>query len=94
MTDLLQLLMYVYYPLEGVMRSKRRCVLEKKQPYSGDEWCSGPDTEEDEDKPHTATLRKSVYFHRGGKHCRLLSPECCTVPTNSSVIVTTTVKGA
>lgn len=42
---------------EGVMRSKRRCVLEKKQPYSGDEWCSGPDTEEDEDKPHTATHR-------------------------------------
>ncbi|XP_031695352.1 B-cell CLL/lymphoma 9-like protein isoform X5 [Anarrhichthys ocellatus] len=37
------------------MRSKRRCVLEKKQPYSGDEWCSGPDTEEDEDKLHTAT---------------------------------------
>lgn len=39
---------------DGVMRSKRRCVLERKQPYSGDEWCSGPDTEEDEDKarPH------------------------------------------
>ncbi|KAM4702520.1 B-cell CLL/lymphoma 9-like protein [Rhinophrynus dorsalis] len=29
-------------------RSKRRCVLEKKQPYSGDEWCSGPESEEDE----------------------------------------------
>ncbi|GAA6235695.1 B-cell CLL/lymphoma 9-like protein [Lates japonicus] len=43
---------------EGVMRSKRRCVLEKKQPYSGDEWCSGPDTEEDEDKPHTTTHRE------------------------------------
>ncbi|XP_034556588.1 B-cell CLL/lymphoma 9-like protein [Notolabrus celidotus] len=43
---------------EGVMRSKRRCVLEKKQPYSGDEWCSGPDTEEDEDKPHTAAPRE------------------------------------
>ncbi|XP_053176518.1 B-cell CLL/lymphoma 9-like protein isoform X2 [Scomber japonicus] len=43
---------------EGVMRSKRRCVLEKKQPYSGGEWCSGPDTEEDEDKPHTATHRE------------------------------------
>ncbi|XP_041734138.1 B-cell CLL/lymphoma 9-like protein isoform X2 [Coregonus clupeaformis] len=40
---------------EGVMRSKRRCVLEKKQPYSGDEWCSGPDTEEEEDKPQPAT---------------------------------------
>ncbi|XP_056139225.1 B-cell CLL/lymphoma 9-like protein [Lampris incognitus] len=39
---------------EGIMRSKRRCVLEKKQPYSGDEWCSGPDTEEDEDKPRVA----------------------------------------
>ncbi|KAM9853190.1 B-cell CLL/lymphoma 9-like protein [Aulostomus maculatus] len=43
---------------EGVMRSKRRCVLEKKQPYSGDEWCSGPDTEEDEDKPHSASHRE------------------------------------
>ncbi|XP_069017247.1 B-cell CLL/lymphoma 9-like protein isoform X1 [Embiotoca jacksoni] len=43
---------------EGAMRSKRRCVLEKKQPYSGDEWCSGPDTEEDEDKPHTAAHRE------------------------------------
>nr|XP_020470394.1 B-cell CLL/lymphoma 9-like protein [Monopterus albus] len=43
---------------EGVMRSKRRCVLEKKQPYSGDEWCSGPDTEEDEDKPHTTAHRE------------------------------------
>ncbi|XP_062274791.1 B-cell CLL/lymphoma 9-like protein isoform X2 [Scomber scombrus] len=43
---------------ESVMRSKRRCVLEKKQPYSGGEWCSGPDTEEDEDKPHTATHRE------------------------------------
>ncbi|KAM9452259.1 B-cell CLL/lymphoma 9-like protein isoform 2-T2 [Salvelinus alpinus] len=42
---------------EGVMRSKRRCVLEKKQPYSGDEWCSGPSTEEEEDKPHPATHR-------------------------------------
>ncbi|KAM9317688.1 B-cell CLL/lymphoma 9-like protein isoform 1-T2 [Pholidichthys leucotaenia] len=42
---------------EGVMRSKRRCVLEKKQPYSGDEWCSGPDTEEDEDKPPTGAHR-------------------------------------
>ncbi|CAH2319612.1 B-cell CLL lymphoma 9 isoform X2 [Pelobates cultripes] len=29
-------------------RSKRRCVLERKQPYSGDEWCSGPESEEDE----------------------------------------------
>ncbi|XP_070983282.1 B-cell CLL/lymphoma 9-like protein isoform X1 [Oncorhynchus clarkii lewisi] len=44
--------------VEGVMRSKRRCVLEKKQPYSGDEWCSGPDTEEEEDKPHPATHRE------------------------------------
>ncbi|KAK2846670.1 hypothetical protein Q5P01_009669 [Channa striata] len=43
---------------DGVMRSKRRCVLEKKQPYSGDEWCSGPDTEEDEDKPHTTSHRE------------------------------------
>ncbi|XP_051934311.1 B-cell CLL/lymphoma 9-like protein [Hippocampus zosterae] len=45
---------------EGVMRSKRRCVLEKKQPYSGDEWCSGPDTEDDEDKPHSTTQRERV----------------------------------
>uniref|UniRef100_A0A8C5Q2B9 BCL9 like n=1 Tax=Leptobrachium leishanense TaxID=445787 RepID=A0A8C5Q2B9_9ANUR len=29
-------------------RCKRRCVLERKQPYSGDEWCSGPGSEEDE----------------------------------------------
>lgn len=35
---------------EVAPRSKRRCVLERKQPYSGDEWCSGPDSEED-DKP-------------------------------------------
>ncbi|XP_012723747.2 B-cell CLL/lymphoma 9-like protein [Fundulus heteroclitus] len=41
---------------EGVMRSKRRCVLTKKQPYSGDEWCSGPDTD-DEDRPHTGSQR-------------------------------------
>lgn len=44
---------------EGVTRSKRRCVLEKKQPYSGDEWCSGPDTEDDEVKPHPTTQRES-----------------------------------
>lgn len=50
--------------VEGVMRSKRRCVLEKKQPYSGDEWCSGPDTEEDEEKPQTMTHRKSTCLHR------------------------------
>ncbi|XP_036393205.1 B-cell CLL/lymphoma 9-like protein isoform X2 [Megalops cyprinoides] len=43
---------------EGVMRSKRRCVLEKKQPYSGDEWCSGADTEEDEDKPPAVPHRE------------------------------------
>ncbi|NXN93178.1 BCL9L protein, partial [Rhinopomastus cyanomelas] len=35
---------------EVAPRSKRRCVLERKQPYSGDEWCSGPDSEDD-DKP-------------------------------------------
>ncbi|KAL0972686.1 hypothetical protein UPYG_G00193460 [Umbra pygmaea] len=46
--------------VEGVMRSKRRCVLEKKQPYSGDEWCSGPDTEEDDDKPQTVSHRERV----------------------------------
>ncbi|XP_062995035.1 B-cell CLL/lymphoma 9-like protein [Elgaria multicarinata webbii] len=33
---------------EAAPRSKRRCVLERKQPYSGDEWCSGPDSEDDE----------------------------------------------
>ncbi|XP_072309117.1 B-cell CLL/lymphoma 9-like protein isoform X2 [Eucyclogobius newberryi] len=42
----------------GIMRSKRRCVLERKQPYSGDEWCSGPDTEEDEEKPHPLINRE------------------------------------
>ncbi len=65
MTVVIPVLICVYYPLEIVMRSKRRCVLEKKQPYSGDEWCSGPDTEEDEDKPHTATHSESVYLYRG-----------------------------
>ncbi|XP_070621813.1 B-cell CLL/lymphoma 9-like protein isoform X2 [Erythrolamprus reginae] len=33
---------------EAVPRSKRRCVLERKQPYSGDEWCSGPESEDDD----------------------------------------------
>uniref|UniRef100_A0A3P9IXH2 Bcl9 like n=1 Tax=Oryzias latipes TaxID=8090 RepID=A0A3P9IXH2_ORYLA len=42
---------------EGVQRSKRRCVLAKKQPYSGDEWCSGPETD-DEEKPHAAAHRE------------------------------------
>ncbi|XP_033832718.1 B-cell CLL/lymphoma 9-like protein isoform X1 [Periophthalmus magnuspinnatus] len=45
---------------EGIMRSKRRCVLERKQPYSGDEWCSGPDTEEDEEKPQTLIHREKT----------------------------------
>lgn len=49
--------------LASVLRSKRRCVLEKKQPYSGDEWCSGPDTEEDDDKPRAAMHRESGYFY-------------------------------
>ncbi|XP_036417571.1 B-cell CLL/lymphoma 9-like protein isoform X2 [Colossoma macropomum] len=44
--------------VEGVMRSKRRCVLEKKQPYSGDEWCSGPESEEEEEKPPAATHKR------------------------------------
>ncbi|XP_018081325.1 B-cell CLL/lymphoma 9-like protein isoform X2 [Xenopus laevis] len=35
-------------PKELPSRRKRRCVLERKQPYSGDEWCSGADSEEDE----------------------------------------------
>ncbi|XP_061449279.1 B-cell CLL/lymphoma 9-like protein isoform X2 [Rhineura floridana] len=39
---------------EVAPRSKRRCVLQRKQPYSGDEWCSGPDSEEDE-KPLSST---------------------------------------
>lgn len=50
---------------EVAPRSKRRCVLERKQPYSGDEWCSGPDSEE-EDKPI------------GTAHSECLSmPGCC-----------------
>lgn len=69
------------------MRSKRRCVLEKKQPYSGDEWCSGPDTEEDEDKPHTAAHRESAHLDTGETRCRWLLSEC-----GSSVTVATTVK--
>lgn len=59
MSQEMTLFMFVFFFPEGVMRSKRRCVLEKKQPYSGDEWCSGPDTEEDEDKPRTAVPRES-----------------------------------
>lgn len=47
----------------SVLRSKRRCVLEKKQPYSGDEWCSGPDTEEDDDKPRAAMHREWDCFY-------------------------------
>ncbi|KAJ8280275.1 hypothetical protein GJAV_G00052630 [Gymnothorax javanicus] len=43
---------------DGVMRRKRRCVLEKKQPYSGDEWCSGADTEEEEEKLPVAPHRE------------------------------------
>ncbi|XP_051953457.1 B-cell CLL/lymphoma 9-like protein isoform X2 [Xyrauchen texanus] len=45
---------------EGVMRSKRRCVLERKQPYSGDEWCSGAETEEEDEKPLSCTHREHV----------------------------------
>ncbi|XP_078282682.1 B-cell CLL/lymphoma 9-like protein isoform X2 [Rhinoraja longicauda] len=44
---------------DGPPRSKRRCVLERKQPYSGDEWYSGPDSE-DEDKPRVAALNCTV----------------------------------
>ncbi|EPY88045.1 hypothetical protein CB1_000200032 [Camelus ferus] len=44
---------------EVAPRSKRRCVLERKQPYSGDEWCSGPDSDED-DKPIGATHNCNV----------------------------------
>lgn len=46
------------YPVEGTIRRKRRCVLEKKQPYSGDEWCSGAETEEEEEKPSTTAHSK------------------------------------
>uniref|UniRef100_A0A5F8H353 BCL9 like n=1 Tax=Monodelphis domestica TaxID=13616 RepID=A0A5F8H353_MONDO len=44
---------------EVAPRSKRRCVLERKQPYSGDEWCSGPDSDDD-DKPIGATHNCNV----------------------------------
>lgn len=47
---------------EVAPRSKRRCVLERKQPYSGDEWCSGPDSEED-DKPIGATHSECPACH-------------------------------
>lgn len=68
------------------MRSKRRCVLEKKQPYSGDEWCSGPDTEEDEDKLHSsASHRESVCLRGGGEtHCQLSE---CSVVCNDDVVI-------
>ncbi|XP_028816972.1 B-cell CLL/lymphoma 9-like protein [Denticeps clupeoides] len=52
--------------VEGVMRSKRRCVLEKKQPYSGDEWCSGGDTEEEEEKPPTASAHRERVLAGAG----------------------------
>ncbi len=45
------------------MRSKRRCVLERKQPYSGDEWCSGAETEEEDEKPLSATHREFTRTH-------------------------------
>jgi len=45
------------------MRSKRRCVLERKQPYSGDEWCSGAETEEEDEKPLSATHREYTHTH-------------------------------
>lgn len=48
--DILALTLLYSAWAEVAPRSKRRCVLERKQPYSGDEWCSGPDSEED-DKP-------------------------------------------
>ncbi|XP_044145153.1 B-cell CLL/lymphoma 9-like protein [Bufo gargarizans] len=44
-------------------RSKRRCVQERKHPYSGDEWCSGPDSEEDEKNlviPHICSVSDSA----------------------------------
>lgn len=44
--------------VEGAIRRKRRCVLEKKQPYSGDEWCSGAETEEEEEKASNAAHSK------------------------------------
>lgn len=54
----------LWCPVEGVMRSKRRCVLERKQPYSGDEWCSGAETEEEDEKPLSATHRECTYMHK------------------------------
>ncbi|XP_005988183.1 B-cell CLL/lymphoma 9-like protein isoform X1 [Latimeria chalumnae] len=49
---------------EGVPRTKRRCVLKRKQPYSGDEWCSGPESEEEEEKSilntHNCNVTDSV----------------------------------
>nr|XP_015192838.1 PREDICTED: B-cell CLL/lymphoma 9-like protein [Lepisosteus oculatus] len=45
---------------EGVLRTKRRCVLEKKQPYSGDEWCSGADSDDDDKPPAAAHRERSL----------------------------------
>ncbi|XP_059575460.1 B-cell CLL/lymphoma 9-like protein isoform X1 [Alligator mississippiensis] len=53
---------------EVAPRSKRRCVLERKQPYSGDEWCSGPDSEED-DKPVSSA-----------HNCNVADPAMSTAP--------------
>uniref|UniRef100_A0A8C6S6B1 Bcl9 like n=1 Tax=Neogobius melanostomus TaxID=47308 RepID=A0A8C6S6B1_9GOBI len=60
---------------ESIMRSKRRCVLERKQPYSGDEWCSGPDTEDDEEKPQTAIRREKIMVGPVQGHCDLRSSD-------------------
>lgn len=65
---------------EGIMRSKRRCVLERKQPYSGDEWCSGPDTEEDEEKPQTAIHREKTMVGPVQGLCDLRSSESGSGP--------------
>lgn len=66
------------------MRSKRRCVLERKQPYSGDEWCSGAETEEEDEKPLSATHRKYTHTYKYITH--LASPvrkQCVRRPTVS-----------
>ncbi|XP_060642968.2 B-cell CLL/lymphoma 9-like protein isoform X1 [Anolis sagrei] len=78
---------------EVAPRSKRRCVLERKQPYSGDEWCSGPDSEEDE-KPlgggtHNCNVAESAMsagsqLGPGSNALPALSESNATGPTHSS----------
>ncbi|XP_042328265.1 LOW QUALITY PROTEIN: B-cell CLL/lymphoma 9-like protein [Sceloporus undulatus] len=67
---------------EVAPRSKRRCVLERKQPYSGDEWCSGPDSEEDE-KPRGGSAHNCNVAESAMSSSSQLGPGSNTLPALS-----------